>query len=479
MPILKSTKTRLTFWYIGVLALILVLCTGAIYLFVEAVLRDQIDNTLSDIAASFENTANLELEDEDQKTKTESIDGAVRDAAIEVSFANYKIFIFSPDKRLVAETKSTELDEEVSLATAHKWLNRFTSKIESNRDEFGNDDETYRLHFHPFSIQGERFYLIAVHPLEETEEILERIRYAFLIVLPLALLLASFGGFMLMKKSFAPITEMNEKAEEITAKNLHERLPVEDENEELGKLARTFNRLLERLDNSFDLQQRFMADASHELRTPVAIVRGEAEVSLTKDDRSSADYRETIGIMQKEAERMSRIVEDLFTLARADSSADTIIRSTVYLDEILVDTQTSFRSIALKRNIRLELDITEEMPINGDEQLLKRLFANLLDNAIVHANSFVRLEAVVEKGYYRINVADDGNGIPSEKQPFIFERFYRVDKTRSPQSELSAGSGAGLGLAICKWIADVHNGTIELTDSSPGGSTFSVTFPVS
>ena len=236
---------------------------------------------------------------------------AIRDATVEVSFKNYKLFVFSADKTLLSETKTTELDTDIPTETAQKWLAGFTQNGAANMDDYASDDETFRVHYHPFQIKEKGFYLIVVHPLEDTEDLLEKVRYAFLITVPLALLLASFGGYLLMRKSFAPIAEMSEKAEEITARNLHERLPVENEEDELGRLARTFNRLLARLNLSFEQQQRFMADASHELRTPVSIVRGEAEVSLTKDDRKSSEYRETIAIMQKEAERMSRIIEDL------------------------------------------------------------------------------------------------------------------------------------------------------------------------
>lgn len=479
IKIFSSTKIRLTFWYVGVLALILILFAGATYFFFDYVLRFQTDSTLAEIATSFENTANLELEDEDDKQNVDLILEAIRDATVEVSFKNYKIFVFSSDKTLLSQTKTTKLDTDIPTETAEQWLSKFTKNGSANQDDFASDDESFRVHYHPFQIQGKSFYLIVIHPLEDTEDLLEMVRYAFLITIPLALLLASFGGFLLMRKSFAPIAEMSEKAEAITARNLHERLPVENEEDELGRLARTFNRLLARLNLSFEQQQRFMADASHELRTPVAIVRGEAEVSLTRDDRKSAEYRETISIMQREAERMSRIIEDLFTLARADSGENPVTQKSVYVEDILAETVKAFRSLALRDGINLSLNTQDEMPMQADEQLLKRLFSNLLANALKYTKTSININAQLENGIYKIVFSDDGEGVPIENQAHIFERFYRADKARVRQKDSPAGSGAGLGLSISKWIAEVHNGTIELTKSDSQGSVFTVNFPVS
>jgi heavy metal sensor kinase len=479
MKIFSSTKIRLTFWYVGVLALILILFAAATYFLFDSVLRYQTDSTLAEIATSFENTAYRELEDEDIKNNKEKVGDAIRDATVEVSFKNYKLFVFSSDKTLLSETETTKLDTDIPSETAQKWLAGFTQNGSASMNDYTNNDETFRVYYHSFKINEKDFYLLVVHPLEESEDLLEKVRYAFLITVPLALIFASLGGYLLVRKSLAPIAEMSEKAEEITARNLHERLPVENEEDELGRLARTFNRLLARLNLSFEQQQRFMADASHELRTPVSIVRGEAEVSLTKDNRKSSEYRETIEIMQKEAERMSRIIEDLFTLARADAGENPLQKHSIYLEDILNDTVKAFRSIASKRGIDLSLETKNEMPMKADEQMLKRLFANLIDNAIKHTKTKVNIIASLENGTYKIDFSDDGEGIAVEDQTQIFERFYRVDKARSRQKEATVGSGAGLGLSISKWISEIHNGTLELTKSDLHGSVFSVTFPQS
>lgn len=476
MRIFSSTLIRLTSWYVGVLALILISFALITYFLFSSVIRSQIDSSLSEIAGSFEKTVRGELADEEEQNNPDKILDAINEATVNDGFKNYKVFVFSADKKLLTSTKINKFETEISNNNASDWFKNFNGN--SNIEVFAINDEAFRVLFYPLQVGDKRFTLLIFHPLEEQEDLLEKIRFAFLITIPLALMFASFGGYFLARKSFKPIAEMNEKAEEITARNLHERLPVENESDELGRLAVTFNRLLSRLNLSFEQQKRFMADASHELRTPVAIVRGEAEVSLTKDDRKSSEYRETIAIMQKEAERMSKIIEDLFTLSRADAGENPVQKKSVYLEDILEDIVKSFRSIAAKRDILLVLENKDEMPMLADEQLLQRLFSNLIDNAIKYTKTFVEINATIQNGNYKIEISDDGNGIPAENQTHIFERFYRVDSARSRQKNLTTGSGAGLGLSISKWITEIHNGTIELTKSDAEGSVFTVKFPI-
>ena len=476
MRFLKSTKIRLTLWYVCVLAFILTVFAVLAYFYFALTLYSQTDKSLSEVGTSFEITAKRHHVNKDEN---KTVDEAISHTAEDVSFKNYKIFVFSSDKKLRWETKTLELETNIKTETADKWVQKFTERKEASIDGFSNDGESFRVHYHPFQIGRDNFYLIVIHPLDEQKDLLTNIRYAFLIIVPLVLILTSFGGYFLAQKSLSPIAEMSRKAEKIDAHNLYERLPVEHEEDELGSLAKSFNRLLERLNLSFEQQKRFMADASHELRTPVAIVRGESEVSLTKDDRQSSEYRETITIMQKEAERMSRIIEDLFTLARADAGENPLAKTSVYIEDILAETIKAFRSIGSKQGISLVFNDKKEMPFEADEHLLRRLFTNLIDNAIKHTKTRVIVGASLENGRYKIEVSDDGEGIPVESQSQIFDRFYRVDKSRSRWKKSPVGSGAGLGLSISRWIAELHNGTLELTRSDPEGTVFTLTFPAS
>ncbi|MCB1025435.1 MAG: HAMP domain-containing protein, partial [Acidobacteria bacterium] len=425
MKVHNSAKFRLTLWYVSILALILTVFAGAVYIFFDSVLTAQTDSTLKEIASSFETTVNHDLEDEKLADPSARVDDEVNDAAVEVGYKNFKIFVFTSDKKLFSESKATDSDSNIASKTALKWLNGIVQDSAAVVQTVSSGGENYRAYLSPIEIRNKGFYLLIVHPLEATESTLEKVRFAFLFILPVALLLASVGGYLIARKSFEPIENMTAKAEEITARNLHQRLPIENGEDELGRLAKTFNRLLSRLDLSFEQQQRFMEDASHELRTPVSIVRGEAEVSLTKDDRESSEYRETIEIMQKEAERMSRIIEDLFTLARADAGENSVSVTSIYLEDDLSDTVRAFRSLASKRSISVGLDVDREMPMTADSQLIKRLFANLLDNAIRYAKDSVSIVAYQKNGSYFVEICDDGPGIPDKDQAHIFDRFYR------------------------------------------------------
>lgn len=317
--------------------------------------------------------------------------------------------------------------------------------------------------------------------LDEQEDLLEGAGGALLIAVPLALLLASIGGYFLARKSLAPVVSMSDKAARISAANLHERLPVANERDELGRLALIFNNLLARLDQSFEQQRRFMADASHALRTPVAIVCGEAEVALSQSERASADYRESLAIVHDEGRRLTRIVEDLFTLARADAGQYRLSLTDFYLDELVGEAVRSVRTLVADRGLSLHLTAPLEMPFRGDEGLLRRLVLNLLDNAIKHTPADGRVTVTCERKEddYLLIVTDTGSGIPPEAQPHIFERFYRADKARSRGDADSANftGGAGLGLSIARWIAEVHNGQIDLLCSNEQGSTFVAKFP--
>jgi heavy metal sensor kinase len=330
------------------------------------------------------------------------------------------------------------------------------------------------------SSHGRTFFVAVAQSRHGQEEELGRVRRAFYVAVPVALLLASLGGYFLARKSLAPVIAMGAKAERIGASNLNERLPVPNARNELGRLARIFNELLARLDASFEQQRRFMADASHELRTPVAIVCGESEVALLRQVRSPEEYRESLTIVHDEGRRLTRVVEDLFTLARADAGQYQFVSTTFYLDETVGECVRAVRSLAAQHGLELHYHHSEdELLFRGDEELIQRMILNLLDNAIKYtpAGGHVRVDLVRADTDYTLRITDTGTGIPAEAQPHIFERFYRVDEARSRNGETGGTSGAGLGLSIAAWSARMHDGRIALDRSDKTGSTFVVTLP--
>jgi len=335
-----------------------------------------------------------------------------------------------------------------------------------------------RLVLVPARIGGVGFVIAVGQSLAAQQDALADLRQAMLITIPIALLVASIGGYLLARTSLAPVVRMTAKARAIGATNLSERIDVANRRDELGELAATLNDLLARLDASFTAQRRFMADASHELRSPVAILQGELDVTLSRTDRDAADYRESLEVMRRSVRRLTRIVRDLFLLARSDAGDVPLRREAVYISDAVVNTVRAFRTVAAEREVRLFADCDEELRVLGDEDLIQRLVGNLLENAIkfTPAAGSVRIRCFAIDDHIRIEVADSGTGIPPNVHSHVFERFFRADPARAVAAEMN-GSGAGLGLPIARWIAEQHGGTLLLEKSDANGSVFVATLP--
>jgi heavy metal sensor kinase len=330
-------------------------------------------------------------------------------------------------------------------------------------------------------------YLIVVsQPLETITEELAMLGRVFMIAIPLALLLAGLGGFFLARKSLAPVVAMSEQARQISAENLERRLPVANPRDELGHLSFTFNELLARLDASFDLQRQFMADASHELRTPLSVMRTTTQVILERQWREENEYRNALAMIDDQTRRLARIVDDMFTLARADAGRRPLSRVAFYLDELIVETARAASVLAARKGVKVETKPSPEVRYYGDEHLLRQMLLNLLDNAIKHTPEGGRVSVSLNEGdsTCEVVVADTGEGIPVEAQPHIFDRFFRVDKARSRADKNTngaangSGGGAGLGLSIARWVAEAHGGTIRLVHSDPTGTVFAIALPL-
>lgn len=406
------------------------------------------------MSKNFTFAVNAEENNEDDKPLPNE---AIVEIIKEFKFQDFHIFVFSTQGSLIAKTSDETFPSDFSV-------NSYTN--------FQFNNQTFRVFSTPLKIDESNFKLLIYHNLAELSEIKARLFYIFLIAVPLVLLLAIGFGYLLAKQSLKPVSEMGEKAKLISANNLHSRLLVKNERDEIGSLAIVFNDLLERLENSFEQQRRFMTDASHELRTPLAIVMGESEVALAKENRPNKDLRESLAIVNDESKRLTKIVEDLFTLSRADAKQFKANFRQVYLDEILSDCVRNIRVLAEKKKILIEFfaQVTE---MSGDEQLLRRLFLNLLDNAVKYNRESGKI--VLNLANNVVTISDTGFGIPAKEQTKIFERFYRTDKSRS-RAEESNSSGAGLGLSISKWIAELHQAEIKLKKSDESGSIFSIIF---
>ena len=504
----SSVRARLTLWYTGMLALTLVAFALAGYLFLSVTLNRRTDEALAEMANAFASTLADEAHDSHQgeadaanaarsEDAQNNPDEAVIEAVSQNQFRDYQLVVYGDAGREVARSpvqKPVKKNGQKNGQPPDWTRPPLASKIAGVLDAvprasnsalyfatLSDDDNQYRVVGRRVQARGNAYALLVLLSLHDQEDLLERASYALLIAVPLALLLASIGGYFLARKSLAPVVRMSATAAHIGAANLHERLPVANERDELGRLALVINGLLARLDASFEQQRRFMADASHELRTPVAIMRSEAEVALSQQERSNQELRESIGIFKDETKRLTGIVEDLFMLARADAGQYKLTSQGFYLDELAGEVTRAVRTLVTERGLTLRLDAAEEMPFRGDENLLRRLLLNLVYNAIKFTprGGAVTVSCKREAQRYIITVSDTGRGIPAEAQPHIFERFYRADSARSRAEDDGAGltSGAGLGLSIARWVAEAHDGTLELLHSSPAGSVFQLILP--
>jgi len=323
------------------------------------------------------------------------------------------------------------------------------------------------------TLGGQNYLVLAVQPLDEILADLAVLRRVLWLAVPLAMLLAGIGGYWLASRHLAPLASMAAQARRITHSNLETRLDPGTAAEELAVLSESFNELLSRLDQSFDHMRRFVADASHELRTPISIIRGEADVALAHD-RSAAEYKQALAIVLDESRRLSRLVDDLLNLARADAGRVKLQMAEFYLNDLVAECCRSAQTLAGARGIALECPAHDDVAFRGDEELVRRMVMNLIDNAIRYTPAGGRVTATLEvrDRTVAIRIADTGTGIAPEAVPHVFERFYRGDKARSRQD-----GGFGLGLAIVKWIAESHHGAVELASDPGQGSTFTVILP--
>ena len=476
---LDSVRLKLTLWYSLVLALVLIAVAGLSYFLYWHNISKRGDSDLWQLSDAFVSTFQAELADEKGPS---AVQNAAREAMLEHRFRGTFFIVLNS----AGAVQQSSLDLSPGILARDLPPDNFLSSDSFRSLVSAAPGELRRVHagregfrglVRPLSTSGSSYLLVVLQSLRPQREIMQDIRNTFLLAIPIALLLAGFGGFFLARKSLSPIAAMASEARAMGANNLHRRLPVANERDELGQLAQTFNQLLDRLQASFEQQRRFMADASHELRTPVTILRSEAEVTLSQPERSAAEYRNTLTVLREESQRLTHIIEDLFTLARADAHQYPLTLREMYLDEIASEAVTRARSLAASKSITLTSAITSDLPFCGDEALLGRMLLNLLDNAIKYSppGSTVNLSCGREADRYVISVSDNGPGIPLELQRRIFERFFRADKARS-RAEGETG-GAGLGLAIARWIAEAHHGQIQLSRSDASGSTFTATLP--
>jgi heavy metal sensor kinase len=451
---------------------------GASFLVLDRALLHRSDAFLDETLGAF--TTELASEQQEESTAAEAIAASLHD----VQFSDVRLAIFDSLGRLVA---AGNIDTTAQYALAHpvdlaRVGAELRGRVDGSRNFFtiGAGERGYRIAAQPVTIFGTRHLVAAAYPLHHDKETMEVVATSYAIAIPLLLLFAAAGGYFLASRSLSPVAAMSARAAEISSTNLNERLPVGQRRDELSALAEVVNSLLERLERAFAHQRRFMADASHELRTPVAVLRTEADVTLSSRASMARRSERAPFARPQHFQRVGRIVDDLFLLARADAGHLPLRRESLYLEDVVDEAARTVRTLAQGRGVRIQLLPLNDSPFDGDADLLGRVLLNLLDNAIKHSPSggTVTLALMRASHEYHITVTDEGPGIPLEAQSHVFDRFFRVDKARA-REEGDATAGAGLGLAIGRWIAEAHGGRLDLVRSDTNGTEFRLALPAS
>jgi heavy metal sensor kinase len=323
------------------------------------------------------------------------------------------------------------------------------------------------------SSAGEYGILVA-GPLDQLDRQQYLLARVLVVATPLMVLATAGLSWWVASSALRPVTAMAAQAEAITVHSPDWRLDAPSVTDELGQLARAFNRLLGRLAASSETQRQFMADASHELRTPVSVIQTAAEVTLDREIRESSEYRDALTIVNEQSARLSRMVEDMFVLARADVRGCRVSVRPVYVDELVEECVRAAAVVATTKDIRITIDVQPDVALRADDELLRQLVTNLLENAVQYTPAGGSISVTVERdaGSVRIAVSDTGPGIPAADRERVFERFVRLDPARATTS------GAGLGLPIARWIAAQHGGTLTVEANAAGGCEFVVRLPL-
>jgi heavy metal sensor kinase len=452
---MRSLRARLTLWY--TLALLVVLCLfGADVLWqLNRIGMRRVDRDLEALTATLDNVVRDELNELGDPTL------AAEDARNTVAAPGRSVAIL--DERggvLAAHWGGLELPDPLARSFENPAV--WTARTGAG---------AWRVHARLQSFDATRLVLLVASPLADVGREQREVWEAILVGIPIVLLLAGGGGLWLASVGLRPITDMARRAARIPPTGMED-LGQPDRTDELGQLATAFNGLVARLRAALQTQRQFMADASHELRTPVSVVRAASDVMLSRQRRDEAEYREALAIIGGQARRLGGLVEDMLVLARADAGGYPLRPVDLYLDELVADCRRAVDVLATERGVTIQSAPAAEISFRGDEDLLRRLVLNILQNAVQHTpqGGSVAVQVCQDSDAVRIRVSDDGPGIPPADQGRIFDRFVQLDAARR-------GLGTGLGLPIARWIAEAHCGTLVLEKSDADGSTFCVSLP--
>lgn len=455
----RSVRFRLTAWYALILALTFAAAGAGVWWSIRESIHDTVDK---DLRARLRGMREYLQKESARKETDPLVEELAEQAALALDGTSYRIA--GPDGHWIYQSPGAAAWDAKGPDPASLPLNGSVRTIRAA-------GRTVRVLSAPISLGLAQIG----SPLDEFYEMLDRFTWNVLWFTPLLLLLASAGGYWMSRRALQPVDRITRMADEIEARDLARRLPLRGAGDELDRLSLTLNSMFERLEKAFQRMTQFTADASHELRTPVAIIRTTAEVARGKV-RTEAEYMKMLDDILKESERTTSLLEDLMLLARADGGSDGLLMEPMDLAGAVGEACSEVRVLAEAGGVDLETCRFSRCCIRGDEQALRRLLLILLDNAIRYTPPGGRVAVcmkISEGPAAIVEVRDTGIGISAEDLPHVFDRFYRAAKDRSRKT-----GGAGLGLSIARWIVERHGGTIHAESELHAGSKFRVTLPL-
>jgi heavy metal sensor kinase len=442
----------LTLWYVGVMLVVLGVYAGAVYTFISDNSSQLLDERLHD---DFDWASDMLAQRPDGSIAPYEETGEGDSPWLQVYSLDGEILYETPEARRYPVPDSEQL----------------AAKADERIVTVPGVQPPYRVMSGGARIGGRPVIVQVARSEGSIIQDLRQLLYILALGLPIAVAAAGVGGYLLARRALAPVDRMAEHARLINAERLNDRLPVDNPGDELGRLATVFNETLTRLQSSFDQMRRFTADASHELRTPLTAIRSVGEVGL-RGRRDESAYREIIGSMLEEVDRLALLVDRLLTLSRADRGREKLAIDVVDVPELAEEVAEQLGVLAEEKNqsIKVRFDMTPHWV--GDRIVLRQALLNLVDNAIKYSPIGGKIEIGVAQtpDGIIIDVTDTGPGIPADLQPRIFDRFYRVDEARSREN-----GGTGLGLAIAKWAVEVNGGHLTLEPADAPGSRFRIT----
>ncbi|MGE0470870.1 MAG: hypothetical protein Nkreftii_004155 [Candidatus Nitrospira kreftii] len=459
-------RVRLTLWYGSALALVLIIFSVVLYAMTARNLRDAVDESLEDTATiavrSLEERGFLPLLNE-----KELLSQFPELARIDKFFQ-----IFSPSGTITISSPNIKHHDVPLSRTALEVAFSGQSIFESAKYP---NEPPLRVISVPIMYRDNLLYIVQVGTsMESVGETLHRFLVLLVVAIPIALAVSLAGGWFLAGRALRPVDEITLAARRIAAGDLSQRLSMPTAQDEIGRLAATFNNMIGRLDASFRQIRQFTSDASHELRTPLTVMKGETDLILRRS-RPLEDYKTVLESNLEEIDRMTRIVDELLFLSRADMGEVKMEALPVALQALVEDVHRQAKLLGHDRDIEVVLGTVMPVVVHGDDLRLRELLLNLVENAMKysHAGGKVEIALLKDGREARLSITDHGIGIAPADHQKIFQRFFRTDVARTHTKK-----GTGLGLAICAWIADLHKGRVEVQSDLGQGSTFTVVLPL-